>query len=150
METQNKLFSPHHQTTPSESLNHRPASPVLDEYKWVGLRPLCVCSTILCICFLSFPHHFCHVSFCCVSLLFVLIFHKVKGIDFLACIIFSYFLKLTGPFSLLLCLWACWLLFPTTLAHGVFTSLIGLSWPIYFTFYLLLYPWTCWLLLLPR
>ena len=75
-------FSPLHQTTPSKSLGCGPTFPVLARYKWVVLRPLCVCSIILCICLLLLPCHFCrscYVSFCYVSFVFVLILHDMKG-----------------------------------------------------------------------
>ena len=58
-------FSPHHQTTPSKSLHRGPTFHVLVRYKWVVLQPLCVCSTILCICLLLLPHHFCVGSWAC-------------------------------------------------------------------------------------
>ena len=58
LETQNRLFSPHHQTTLSQSLNREPTSLVLAKYKLVVLRPLCACSIIFCCCLLLFPQCF--------------------------------------------------------------------------------------------
>ena len=67
LKTENRLFSPLYQTTPSKSLDCGPTFLVLVGYKLVVLRLLCVCSTTLCYCFLSSPCHFCHcrlVLFC--------------------------------------------------------------------------------------
>ena len=58
-------FSPHHQTTPSKSFHRGPTFPVLVRYKWVVLQPLCVHSTILCICLLLLPRYFCVGSWAC-------------------------------------------------------------------------------------
>ena len=70
-------------TTPSESLNCEPTSSVLTGYKWVVLRPCVLVNTLLCVCFLSFPHRFYrsfYVSFYYVSLLFMLVFHEGHGL----------------------------------------------------------------------
>ena len=58
LETQNRLFSPHHQITLSQSLNCESTSLVLAKYKLVVLRPLCACSIIFCCCLLLFPQCF--------------------------------------------------------------------------------------------
>ena len=60
LETQNRLFSPHHQTTPFESFDSGATSLVLAGYRLVVLQPLCAFSTILYFCLLPFPHRFCH------------------------------------------------------------------------------------------
>ena len=60
LKTQNRLFSPYHQIIPFEPLDRGPISLVLVEYKFVELRSSCACSTILCLCFLSFPGYFYH------------------------------------------------------------------------------------------
>ena len=47
----------------------------------------------------------------------------------------SLFLGFHGPFTLLLpilCSWVCWLLFLPYWPIGIFTSFLGLPWPIYF------------------
>ena len=59
------------------------------------LRPLYVNSTTFYIYLLLFPRHFCHschVSFCYVSLVVMLILHNMKGMGSWACTVFSYFL----------------------------------------------------------
>ena len=88
-------FSPHHQTTPSKSLDRGPTSPILARYKWVVLWSLCMRSTTLHICLLLLPCHFYrsyHISFCYVSLVFVLILHGMKGMGSWASTNSSYFL----------------------------------------------------------
>ena len=82
-EPQNRPLSPNHQTTPSKSLDQGLTSLVLVGYKGVLLRTLCVRSITLCICLLLLLHHFnysYHVSFCYVSLVFVLILQSMEGV----------------------------------------------------------------------
>ena len=55
---------------------------------------MCVHSTTFCICLLILSCHFCrfcHVSFCCVSLMFMPILNGMKGVGSWACTISSYF-----------------------------------------------------------
>lgn len=92
-------FSPYHQTTSFESLDCGPTPPILTRYKLMVLQPLCVHSTTLYVCLLLLPRHFCrsyHVSLCYVSLVFALILYGMKGVDFRAYIVSSYFLISLG------------------------------------------------------
>ena len=147
-----------------------PTSPILAQYRQVVLWPLYVNSTTLCICLLLFPFRFCHschVSFCYMSLVFMLILHSMKGMGSWACTVFFYFLM--GLDIVLvevpICL-ARWAFAPIAsflavsmgvlaiilamLAHWAhYLSFLGLPWPIYFIFYLLLCPWAYLLSFMP-
>ena len=147
-------FSPHHQTTPSKSFHRGLTFPVLVRYKWVVLQPLCVHSTILCICLLLLPSYFCVGSWACtvssyfpmgldiglaevpthlVPWAFVLVTSLLAmPIDLLAVIDplgFSPFFWVSAThllsFYLLLCIWACWLSFLSCWPIGLFISFLG-------------------------
>ena len=132
-----------------------PTSPILAQYRQVVLWPLYVNSTTLCICLLLFPFRFCHschVSFCYMSLVFMLILHSMKGMGSQACTDFSHFLMgLDIVFVEVPIYLARWAFAPIAsflavsmgvlaiilamLAHWAhYLSFLGLPWPIYFIF----------------
>ena len=92
LKTQNKLFSPHHQTTPSESLDCGPTSLVLARYRLVVLLLLCACSTILYFCLLLFPQCFCRCKLVLfrptVCLFYPCLSFMEEGMGSWACLVF--------------------------------------------------------------
>ena len=96
LKTQNKLFSPHHQTTPSESLDCGPTSLVLARYRLVVLLLLCACSTILYFCLLLFPQCFCRCKLVLfrptMCLFYPCLSFMEEGMGSWACLVFLSFL----------------------------------------------------------
>ena len=111
--------------------------------------------------------HSCHVSFCCVSLMFMPILHGMKGVGSWAWALGLVLLPLISLWAwtlawqkslpiqsvglllllllFLLCLWAHWLSFMSCWPIRLITYFLGFFRPIYFTFTSLLCLWVCWL-----
>ena len=145
-------FSPHHQITPFKSFDQWLTPLWLDINRWCP--DPCVSSTILCVCLLLLPHHSCHsclVLFCCVYWVCAYLPRHEGCVGFwtrTASLHFPHGLGIVQaevptrlvhqasisaipfpimPMSLLAVI-------PTTLAHWIYYSSLGLSRPIYFTF----------------
>ena len=146
-------FSLHHQTTPSESLDRGPTSPILVGYMQVVLRPLYVSSTTLCICRLLFPiSAILSMSHSATCLLCSCLSSTARR-AWVPRLVLSFLISSwvwtsswqkplpVQPVGLLLLLplfllylWACQLSLLLCWPIGFTTSLLRLPWPIYFTF----------------
>ena len=161
-------FSLHHQTTPSESLDRGPTSPILAGYMQVVLRPLYVSSTTLCICRLLFPiSAILSMSHSATCLLCSCLSSTARR-AWVPRLVLSFLISswvwtsswqkpptrparwaFTPVTSFLAISMGLLVVTPTVLAHWVYYLSPQASMAYLLYFYFLLCPWACWLSFLP-